>query len=153
MTRSKIWKFAARLLAVGALIPSAGAQNISPLITGDETIVVAQHHVKTVHGDLAYESRAGRLPIRNDETGEVRGYVFFTAYVVKPAGPKPRPISFLWNGGPTASSILVHSELFGPRRFTAAGMVDNAETLLASSDLVFYDPIGTGFSRPARPED
>lgn len=139
------------LLAAG-FCPSSIAQNIPPLVTGDETIVVTEHHVMTVHGELTYEARAGRLPIRNDETGEVRGYSFFVAYVVKPTGAKPRPLTFLWNGGPTTSSILVHSELFGPRRFTAAGMVDNAETLLASSDLVFYDPIDTGFSRPARPE-
>jgi len=141
---------AALLLAAGA--SDSRAQNIPPLVTGDETIVVTQHHGQTVHGDLAYEARAGRLPIRNDETGEVRGYAFFVAYVVTAEGAKPRPLTFLWNGGPTTSSILVHSELFGPRRLTAAGMVDNAETLLASSDLVFFDPIGTGFSRPAKPE-
>jgi carboxypeptidase C (cathepsin A) len=132
--------------------PIAKAQNIPPLVTGDETIVVTRHHVKTVRGDLPYEARAGRLPIRNDETGEVRGYAFFVAYIAKPVGNHPRPLTFLWNGGPTANSLLVHTELFGPRRFTAAGMVDNAETLLASSDLVFFDPIGTGFSRAARPE-
>jgi carboxypeptidase C (cathepsin A) len=159
MIRVKLRKCIAPVVAVlltaatfGSFPAAGNAQSLLRLVNGDETIVVAQHHGKTVHGELAYESRAGRLPIRNDETGEVRGYVFFVAYIVKPAGPKPRPISFLWNGGPTASSILVHSELFGPRRFTAGGMVDNAETLLASSDLVFYDPIGTGFSRPARPE-
>jgi carboxypeptidase C (cathepsin A) len=135
-----------------AVMPPARTQNILPLVTGDETIVVTEHHVHTVHGDLAYEARAGRLPIRNDETGEVRGYAFFVAYVVKPQGARPRPLTFLWNGGPTASSILVHSELFGPRRLTAAGMVDNAETLLSNSDLVFFDPIDTGFSRPAKPE-
>jgi len=131
--------------------PLLSAQNIPPLVTGDETIVVTHHTVHTVQGDLAYEARAGRLPIRNDETGEVRGYAFFVAYIAKPTGPAPRPLTFLWNGGPTTSSILVHTELFGPRRFTAAGIVDNAETLLASSDLVFYDPIDTGFSRPAQP--
>jgi carboxypeptidase C (cathepsin A) len=143
--------------AIAALLMVPGtarsmSQNIPPLVTGDETIIVTEHRVKTVHGELAYEARAGRLPIRNDETGEVRGYAFFVAYIVKPEGPKRRPLTFLWNGGPTASSILVHSELFGPRRLTAAGMVDNAETLLASSDLVFFDPIDTGFSRPAKPE-
>jgi carboxypeptidase C (cathepsin A) len=134
-------------------VPHLRAQNIPPLVTGDETIVVTEHQVHTVKGDLRYEARAGRLPIRNDETGEVRGYCFFVAYVVKSKSGKPRPLTFLWNGGPTTSSILVHSEVFGPRRLTRAGMVDNAETLLASSDLVFYDPVGTGFSRPARPED
>ena len=129
---------------------------IAPLISGDEPIIITQHHVKTVAGDLQYEARAGRLPIRNDETGEVRGYCFFVAYIVKPRldkPTKPRPLTFLWNGGPTTSSILVHSEVFGPRRLTSTGMLDNAETLLAHSDLVFYDPVGTGFSRPAHPGD
>jgi len=127
-------------------------QNIAPLVTGDETIVVTQHHIQTAQGVLNYEARAGRVPIRNDETGEVRGYAFFVAYVVQPAGGKPRPLTFLWNGGPTTNSVLVHTEVFGPRRITASGMMDNAETLLANSDLVFYDPIDTGFSRPARPD-
>ena len=147
-------KLLSRGLVIGLWTVSlaCSAQIIPPLVSGDESIVVTKHHVKTVSGNLEYESRAGRLPIRNDETGDVRGYAFFVAYVVKPTGNKPRPLTFLWNGGPTSNSILVHTELFGPRRFTPAGMVDNAETLLANSDLVFYDPIGTGFSRPAKPE-
>jgi carboxypeptidase C (cathepsin A) len=140
------------LLALAPPVQRLMAQNIPPLITGDETIVVTEHHIQTAHGVLNYEARAGRLPIRNDETGEVRGYAFFVAYVVKQDGGKPRPLTFLWNGGPTTNSILVHTEVFGPRRITAAGMVDNAETPLTHSDLVFYDPIDTGFSRPARPE-
>jgi carboxypeptidase C (cathepsin A) len=121
---------------------------IAPLANGDEAIVVTTHTVQTVHGPLTYEARVGRLPIRNDESGEVRGWVGFTAYHVKSA--KPRPLTFLWNGGPTGPSTLVHTEVFGPRRIDANNrFVDNAETLLATSDLVFYDPIGTGFSRAA----
>jgi len=156
LMHGKSFQFVAVIgLWVGSFVPmlhAAPVQIIPPLVTGDESIVVTRHHVRTVRGDLEYEARAGRLPIRNDETGEVRGYAFFVAYVAKPTDSKPRPLIFLWNGGPTTSSILVHSEMFGPRRFTAAGMVDNAETLLTTSDLVFYDPIDTGFSRPARPE-
>ncbi len=48
--------------------------------------------------------------------------------------------------------MTLHSQAMGPRRITDNGFVDNAETLLSSSDLVFYDPIETGFSRPAKPE-
>jgi len=94
-------------------------------VTGDEPIVVTEHRIQTAHGALPYEARAGRLPIRSEQTGEIRGFIFFVAYVV------------------TAS---------GPRRRTKAGMVDNPETLLADSDLVFYDALETGFSRPAAPE-
>lgn len=143
------------LAAVAALCLAAPAmaqtRTIAPLVGGDETTILTSHQVRTATGPLDYEARIGRLPIRNDETGEVRGYVGFIAYVVKSKGP-PRPLTFLWNGGPTTPSVLVHTEVFGPRRWTPAGMVDNAETLLAASDLVFMDPVGTGFARPAKPE-
>jgi len=124
-----------------------------PLMTGDEPIVATRHAVQTVKGPLAYTAYAGRLAIRNAETGEVRAHVFFTAYVVRPKpGAGPRPLTFAWNGGPTAPAVLVQTELLGPRRIDGARFTDNAETLLATSDLVFMDPVETGFSRPAKPE-
>lgn len=122
------------------------------IASGDEAIAITEHHVQTAHGRLDYEARAGRLPIRSQETGEVHGYIFFTAYHVKPKDGKQRPITFIWNGGPTVPSDFIHLDGLGPRRRTKDGMVDNPDTLLAASDLVFYDPIETGFSRPAKPE-
>ncbi|MFL5296633.1 MAG: S10 family serine carboxypeptidase-like protein [Phenylobacterium sp.] len=137
-------------LLVGA---PAAAATLPALVAGDEPIVTTQHKVATVAGPLAYEARAGRLAIRNAESGEVRGHIFFTAYVVKqPPGAKPRPLTFAWNGGPTAPAVLVQTELLGPRRIEGARFADNAETLLTASDLVFMDPVETGFSRPAKPE-
>jgi carboxypeptidase C (cathepsin A) len=124
---------------------------IAPLMSGDEPIVVTKHTVQTPDGPLIYEARAGRLPIRVDETGEVHAHVFFVAYVVKNRGAH-RPLTIAWNGGPTIASIYVHTEFLGPRRITRAGFVDNPLTLLKSSDLVFYDPVETGFSRVERPE-
>jgi carboxypeptidase C (cathepsin A) len=127
---------------------AATGGDIAPLLSGDERIVVRTHQIVTPTGVLKYESRAGRLPIRNDETGEIRAYIFFVAYTAK-AGTPGRPLTFLWNGGPTSNSLLVHTELFGPRRIDKDRLVDNAQTLLTNSDLVFMDPVGTGFSRPA----
>jgi serine carboxypeptidase len=131
--------------------PATHPRSIPPLVSGDEPIVVTEHRVQTVHGPLVYEARAGRLAIRSEETGEVRGNIFFVAYVAKPS-ERRRPITFAWNGGPTVASTLIHLEGLGPRRLTKEGIVDNAETLLADSDLVFYDAVETGFSRPAKPE-
>jgi carboxypeptidase C (cathepsin A) len=135
---------------------SSTATDLPPLVSGDEPIVVTAHRVKTPGGLLKYKARAGRLAIRNDESGEVRGYIFFVAYVVPEsktsAGGAPRPLAFIWNGGPTTNSLLLHTEMFGPRRLEKGGFIDNAETLLATSDLVFMDPVGTGFSRPAQPQ-
>jgi carboxypeptidase C (cathepsin A) len=139
---------------IGLTAPHAMAVGLTPLVAGDEPVVVTQHQIAGPRGVLKYEARAGRIPIRNAETGEVRGHVFFTAYVVKqPPGAKPRPLTFAWNGGPTGPAILVQTELLGPRRIDGAKFVDNAESLLYASDLVFMDPIETGFSRPETPDD
>ncbi|MDB5368347.1 MAG: Serine carboxypeptidase [Rhodospirillales bacterium] len=131
----------------------AWSRMIAPLVTGDEPIVITEHTMQTAHGPLQYEARVGRLPIRVDETGEVHAHVFFVAYVVKQkAGSAPRPLMIAWNGGPTIPSIYVHTEFLGPRRITKDGVVDNLLTLLTTSDLVFYDPVETGFSRLAQPQ-
>ena len=127
----KTWILGA--LAATALASAAGAATLPPLAAGDEPIVVTQHVIKTARGPLAYEARAGRIPIRNAETGEVRGWVFFTAYVVKPPpGAKPRPLTFAWNGGPTGPAVLVQTELLGPRRIEGDKFVDNVRTLFVS---------------------
>ncbi|WP_447763565.1 S10 family serine carboxypeptidase-like protein [Sphingopyxis panaciterrae] len=124
---------------------------IEPLTQGDEAIVVRRNRIQTASGALDYEVRTGRLAIRTDRTGEIRGHIFFVAYVAKSKGA-PRPLTFAWNGGPLIPAAIVHMEGLAPRRRTAGGMVDNPETLLADSDLVFMDPVETGFSRPAKPE-
>ena len=153
MSRLRIGVMVAGLGVALALSGQAVAALGQPLVNGDEPVVVTQHKIVGPRGPLAYEARAGRIPIRNAENGEVRGWVFFTAYVVKqPPGAKPRPLMFAWNGGPTGPSILVQTELLGPRRVEGATFVDNAESLLYATDLVFMDPIETGFSRPAKPE-
>jgi carboxypeptidase C (cathepsin A) len=148
--------FVPALMALGAALLApvlSSAEAMPPLLMpGDEPVVVTSHELRLPTGILAYQARAGRLPIRHDETGEVRGRVFFTAYVVAPAPGRTRPLTFVWNGGPTVNSLLLHTEMFGPRRIEGADFVDNPETLLTHTDLVFYDPVGTGFSRPETQE-
>jgi carboxypeptidase C (cathepsin A) len=115
--------------------------------------------------ELNYVARAGTLPIRDNETGEVRANVFFVAYsVAVPAGAPARPVMFAWNGGPGSNAGLLHMMAMGPRRMemgdvyaTAdpgemSALVDNEATWLGSTDLVFVDPVGTGYSRPTRAE-
>jgi carboxypeptidase C (cathepsin A) len=141
-------------MALGAgLALQAAAVPLPPvLVPGDEPVVATPHEIETPEGPFAYEARAGRIPIRNDESGEVRGHIFFVAYVAKSSGAYPRPIAFIWNGGPTTNSLLLHTEMFGPRRIQNDQFIDNPETLLRVSDLVFMDPVGTGFSRPESAE-
>jgi carboxypeptidase C (cathepsin A) len=116
-----------------------------------EPSVVTRHSIAIAGKPLAYTAETGRIAIRDPETGQPRGWMFYIAYRVPSA--KPRPLAFVWNGGPGANSATLHFEVAGPKRGEDGRLVDNAETWLTHADLVFVDPIGTGFSRPARPED
>lgn len=115
-----------------------------------EAPVITQHSI-LVHGKpLRYLAEAGRVAIRDVDTGEAHGYIFYTAYRLAASGTTARPLTFVWNGGPGADSSTLQFGLAGPKRSDGAALVDNADTLLTDSDLVFVDPVGTGFSRPAK---
>jgi carboxypeptidase C (cathepsin A) len=85
-----------------------------------------------------------------------------TSYTVDGADPAKRPVTFAFNGGPGSSSVWLHMGLLGPRRVVSGdvgeltpppyALVDNTETLLAHSDLVFIDPVSTGYSRALKGE-
>ena len=105
---------------------------------------------------LSYTATVGSLPVR-DEKGKKIAEVVFTAYVLD--GPKDpsRPVTFAFNGGPGAASVYLNLGAIGPKRvqFGAQGdspsdpavLVDNPGTWLDFTDMVFIDPVGTGFSR------
>ncbi len=80
--------------------------------------------------------------------------MFFMAYSLEDVPDQsPRPVTFLWNGGPGSSSSLVHLLGFGPKRIDRDGELrPNEGTWLETSDLVFVDPIGTRYSRPTKAE-
>ena len=104
---------------------------------------------------LAYDATVGTIPVR-DAKGKVIGQVVTTSYTV-PGGGAQRPVTFAFNGGPGASSVYLNMGAVGPKRvpFGAQGdapsdapvAVDNPNSWLDFTDLVFIDPIGTGFSR------
>ena len=96
---------------------------------------------------LAYTTEAGRVSIRDVATGEPVGYMFYLAYRVPQVPGKRRALSFIWNGGPGTPSAVLNFEGAGPKRLQNGQMVDNADTWLTDSDLVFVDPVGVGFSR------
>ncbi|MET0309545.1 MAG: peptidase S10 [Sphingomonas sp.] len=104
---------------------------------------------------IAYEATVGTISVR-DEKGRVIGDVVYTAYTVPGGGPR-RPVTFAFNGGPGASSVYLNMGAIGPKRvqFGAQGdspsdipvASDNPNSWLDFTDLVFIDPVGTGFSR------
>jgi hypothetical protein len=115
-----------------------------------EGAIETRHQVKIAGRTIAYTACVGTLPVR-DDAGRVRGSIFYTAYFAPSA--KPRPLSFIWNGGPGADSRLLHLHALGPKVVRGGKLVDNPASLLATSDLVFVDPVGTAFSTAASPAD
>lgn len=109
-------------------------------------VVRTEHHIRVNGKTLVYTAETGRVAIRDVATGAPHGYMFYIAYRVKTEG-KPRPLVFVWNGGPGANSALLHFEAAGPRRLHNGALTDNEDTWLTATDLVFVDPVGTGFSR------
>jgi carboxypeptidase C (cathepsin A) len=109
---------------------------------------------------IAYTATAGTFALY-DQSGERSAAVFYTAYVAKGAETAQRPVTFVFNGGPGASSAYLNLGLAGPRIVdfgpngrdgAAAKLVDNPDSWLAFTDLVMIDPIGTGWSRAAKPD-
>lgn len=116
---------------------------------------VTRHQV-TVDGELvSYTARAGTLDIEPEEI-DARARIFFTAYTADETDKAERPVTFVFNGGPGASSAYLHLLALGPRivAMGAEGQIptppvrleDNAHSWIAFTDLVFIDPVGTGFS-------
>lgn len=135
------------IASLSALITSAPAM----ATPASETPVVTRHSITLRGKPLGYVAETGRIAIRDAETGEPHGWMFYVAYRIPTKG-KPRPLAFVWNGGPGANASTLHFEIAGPKRGEGDRLVDNAETWLTHADLVFVDPIGAGFSRPAKAE-
>ena len=128
----------------------------------EEPPVVTRHEARIGSRTLRYTVTTGLMPLR-DEAGETEATIFYMAYVAeRPAGAEKRPLTFSFNGGPGSSSVWLHLGAIGPRRvrmLEEGGMpappyelVDNEASWLDLTDLVFIDPVGTGYSRPKKPE-
>jgi carboxypeptidase C (cathepsin A) len=132
-----------------------------------DDLVITHHTLRTGSGELAYTARTGRVVLREEEVKDdvfqgwkARAEMSVTAYTLDlPEGRDvtTRPVTFVFNGGPGSSSIWLHMGLLGPRRVDLGDvqaphpppyrLVDNRETLLVDSDLVFIDPMSTGHTR------
>ncbi|HVW45338.1 MAG TPA: peptidase S10 [Amycolatopsis sp.] len=134
-----------------------------------DDLVTTQHTLTVKRRKLDYTAQTGRIVLRKEvlTDGKFEGHrakaeVFLTSYTLDDADPGERPVTFAFNGGPGSASIWLHMGVLGPRRVVSGDVnepepppyriADNADSLLAHSDLVFIDPVATGYSRAASGE-
>ena len=140
-----IFAFCAFLVTVGAIVSAA------------EPAIVTTHHATVVDGkSIAYSARAGTLTLR-DKSGDPTANVFSVAYIADGASPNTRPVTFVWNGGPGSSSMWLQMGSYGPVRVPVPSnatapvpgtqLAPNPDSLIDTTDLVFIDAIGTGYSQ------
>lgn len=149
-----------------ALLLSMPVFALEPATTADEKIAeIAQPrtfsttHESRFNGvEVSYTATAGETYLR-DKQGNPSASIFTFAYTRNDVNEgESRPVTFLWNGGPGSASLWLHMGTFGPKRVSVPSDAKHAgtppfpiisapETILDVTDLVFVDPVGTGFSR------
>ena len=122
------------------------------------------NHSLNLNGEvIKYTATAGYLPLQS-EAGKTIANVYFTAYTKDEIEDvSKRPITFAFNGGPGSASVWLHMGAFGPKKvaMTEEGLapiqpyelIDNENTLLDITDILFIDPVNTGYSRAAAGEN
>jgi carboxypeptidase C (cathepsin A) len=132
------------------------------LAQANELAAVTQHQIVVGGSALNYTASAGHLTAANPQSGAPEASFFYVAYTLNNADPATRPVTFFYNGGPGSATVWLHLGSFGPRRLVTGDpattepmpfpLVDNAESLLDTSDLVFVDAVGSGLSEAIAPQ-
>jgi carboxypeptidase C (cathepsin A) len=134
---------------------------IKPTPIIDEPPIITKHSIQIGSKQLNYTATTGFMPLKNSVTGEVEAKIFYIAYTMDNP-PANRPLMFSFNGGPGSASVWLHMGAIGPKRTKMQDngflppppyqLEDNQQTWLDQTDLVFIDPVGTGYSRAVKPE-
>jgi len=134
---------------------AAGTKAASDTASKEQSSVT-EHSVRIGGQVIQYKATAATMTLKDDK-GESTASLFYVAYTRNDVDDTSRrPIAFLYNGGPGSSSVWLHMGAFGPRRVATIDaaatppspykLIDNQNCLLDAADLVFLDPVGTGFS-------
>ena len=140
-----------------AMSADAAKDKMKPMMAAGTDWSVTEQEVTIAGKPVPYTATAGTIKLK-DSKDKAKASMFFIAYTAKHDGKaQDRPVMFCFNGGPGSSSVWLHMGCFGPRRVHmddvghAIGppydLKDNALSLLDTTDLVFIDPVSTGFSR------
>jgi len=141
-------------------MPPAFLRAMEPMVERDsptDAVVTTTHRGRFAGRDITYQAIVTETPVSN-AAGETAAVVVTYAYVASDAGDvAERPVLFVFNGGPGASSSPLHMKAFGPRVVIEGEdgprLVNNEHSLLDTADLVFIDPPGTGASMPVAGAD
>lgn len=133
--------------------PAPKPQAAAALLPADS---ITHHKIRLGGSELSYTATAGTLPLRDAE-GVTEADIFYVSFTLDGAGDhSKRPITYAFNGGPGAASAYLDIGALGPRALDFAGakpepsvdrVSDNPASWLPFTDLVFIDPVGTGYSR------
>jgi carboxypeptidase C (cathepsin A) len=146
-------------IAIVAMAQKATTSNtIADLIPAGVEVTITHNSVTVDGKKIEYTASTGYLNLKND-TGKLIAKVFFTYYKKDGEEAGKRPVTFTFNGGPGSSSVWLHMGGIGPKRVLLQDdglappppyqYINNEFTWLSKSDLVFIDPVSTGFSRAA----
>jgi carboxypeptidase C (cathepsin A) len=126
-----------------------------------ESAAVTHHSITIDRATISYTALAGHLVTYDQDSAQPSAKIFYVSFSKNDAAASSRPVTFFYNGGPGSSSVFLLLGSFGPRRiktsmpkFTPPApymLEDNAETLLDRTDLVFINPVGTGYSAAIAP--
>lgn len=151
------------LLSLSVAVSVSAQEHLSENPNFENELVRTEHEVTIAGERVSYTATTGYLPLL-EEDGEHRANIFFVAYTRNDVdSPENRPVTFTFNGGPGSSSVWLHLGAIGPKRvlMTEKGeatqppyeLSDNEYSWLDKTDLVFIDPVMTGYSRPAEDMD
>jgi len=137
-------------------------QEVATIPDASNKPVFTTNSIEIAGQQLTYVTETGMLPLLKSD-GTARASVFYIAYTKEgETNSAKRPITFSFNGGPGSSSVWLHLGALGPRRVhlnadgtlpkPPFGLVDNEYSVLPETDLIFIDPVATGYSRPAKDE-
>jgi carboxypeptidase C (cathepsin A) len=125
-----------------------------------ENAAVTQHSITIKKSTVSYTARVGHLVTHDQYSARPSAKIFYVSFTANDVAASSRPVTFFYNGGPGSSSVFLLLGSFGPRRikthmphFTPPPytLEHNADSLLDRTDLVFINPVGTGYSAAIAP--
>lgn len=153
----KVWVLTIAALGIFAQPALSEEKKKEPKPVPDAQAFTTQHKGKFNGRDVSYTVTAGETYLR-DEDGKPTASIWSIAYVAD-KGSSARPVTFIFNGGPGSASLWLHMGVFGPKRINLPSdamddgappydIINNDMSPLDVTDMVFIDPVGTGYSRP-----